>query len=73
MKLTYWIAQIKTDSSAYNIRAKTRRECRRLLGERDAANEYCKPHKVAVEYTSAFDLVVDALGEGGADWEEGCE
>ena len=73
MKLTYWIAQIKTDSTVYSIRAKTRRECKRLLAERGASNDYCKPHKVGVLCASAFDLIEDALGEGGPHWEEDCE
>ena len=73
MKLTYWLAVIKTDAPCYCVRAKTRKECKRLLDERGSHNEYCKPHKVVAEYRDAFDLMDQISNEGGPCWEEDCD
>tara|TARA_R100001163_G_scaffold2804_3_gene4313 strand:- start:152 stop:379 length:228 start_codon:yes stop_codon:yes gene_type:complete len=75
MKLVYWIAICTDDSSAYNLRAKTRKECKRLLEEWKAGGGtgYSDNIKrVEVHYASGFDLIDQALGEGGiepGDWD----
>ena len=68
MKLTYWVAVCKNDSTAYNIRTRSRREClqqRREFGEED----YGPATKVTVEYRDGFDLMLQCLSEGSAYWE----
>jgi|TARA_R100000084_G_C4612494_1_gene128851 hypothetical protein len=75
MKLVYWIAVCTDDSSAYNLRAKTRKECKRLLEEQKArggARFSDNIKRVEVHYASGFDLIDQALGEGGiepGDWD----
>jgi hypothetical protein len=66
MTLVYWVAHCLTDSPAYSIRAKTRKECYEKLhnGNVDLKN-YSEPRKITVEYASGFDLVEQCLGEGG--------
>jgi hypothetical protein len=66
MKLVYWCCASLRDSPAYSIRTRTRREAtaeRAKLGEH--AKDYGTPVKITVEYRDAFDLVTQALGEGG--------
>lgn len=67
MKLTYWIAECKNDSPAYNVRAKTRKAVRATLadGTLDPA-DYGDPFKVVIEYHDAFDLAEQLLSEGGS-------
>jgi hypothetical protein len=62
MKLTYWVAPCLDDSPAYNIRAKTKRDC---LAEREArgARSYGEPQKHVIEYDDAFDLMEQCLSE----------
>jgi len=67
MKLTYWIAEIETDHQAYNVRAKTRREAKAMVAERDW-QDYGPVRKITVEYRNAFDLIERALGEGGIEY-----
>ena len=70
MKLVYWIAVCLDDSSAYNLRAKTRKECKRLLEEHKASGGtgYSDNiERIEVHYTSGFDLIDQALGEGGIE------
>jgi len=70
MKLVYWIAVCTDDSSAYNIRAKTRKECKRLLEQHlsSGGTGYSDNIKrVEVHYASGFDLIDQALGEGGIE------
>lgn len=70
MKLTYWIAEIKNDSPAYNLRGKTRKAVQAELdgGNHDPSN-FEAPRKVTVEYRDGFDLLTECLSEGGAWWE----
>lgn len=67
MKLTYWVAECLSDSTAYSIRERTRKAVVARLNETGPnrmAGSYGKPHKVVVEYDSAFDLLVQCLSEG---------
>jgi len=66
-KLTYWVAQSLNDSAAYNIRAKTKKEALRQVGNDGAY--YGEVKKVVVEYRDGFDLMDQCLTEGGAGWE----
>ena len=69
-KLVYWVCECQDDSTAYNIRAKTRREAKALLKEREGDEARFGPiKKVEVEYWDTFDLVVQSLSEGGGGWE----
>jgi len=65
-KLTYWVAPIKRDHACYNLRAKTRRQLKDQLASPafDEA-DYGKPRKMVVEFQDAFDLLEQALSEGG--------
>ncbi len=71
MKLVYWVAVCLDDSSAYNFRAKTRKECKRLLEEHNATGGGAKysdtVRRVEVHYASGFDLLDQALCEGGIE------
>ena len=70
MKLVYWIVVCLDDSTVYSIRAKTRKECKRWLEEHKASGGtgYSDNIKrVEVHYTSGFDLIDQALGEGGIE------
>jgi hypothetical protein len=69
MKLTYWMAECLNDSSAYNLRAKTKREVVAMLDEHWDRSSYGPPRKVTVEYADGFDLMAECLSEGGAYWE----
>lgn len=80
-KLTYWIAGCLSDSVAYSIRRKTRKEVldelkklgavRGKNGDGDPiwrtehGNRFSMVRKVTVEYENPFDLLQQALGEGG--------
>lgn len=68
MKATYWIAECLTDSKAYNLRAKTRREVVTRLAN-TAPGDYSEPRRVTVEYLDGFDLIGACLSEGGGYWE----
>ena len=67
MKLRYWIADCLTDHECYSIRDKTKKECLVQLARQDPCNRYGEPRKVIIEYDSAFDLMLQATGEGGLD------
>ena len=67
--LTYWMAECLNDSSAFNIRRKTRREVAAEVATRYNPGDYGKPKKVTVEYENALDLVTMCLGEYSAGWE----
>jgi len=70
MKLTYWIAKQENDHTCYDVRAKTRKECSRLVSELHNAKYYGKPEKVTVEYEDAFDLMIECRGhEDSGYWE----
>lgn len=66
MKLTYWVADCETDSRAYSLRAKTKRECAEMRA-RQGAERFAEPRKIEVLYHGAFDLICLALGEGGIE------
>jgi hypothetical protein len=66
MKLTYWVAE-SIDNRAYSIRTRTRREAVAIRNERP--DRYGPVFKVLVEYRDALDLVQQALGEGGIEYE----
>jgi hypothetical protein len=69
MKLVYWVAECLNDSHVYSIRERTRRACIEQLKKAGAfcasPPNYGTPHKVVVEYDSAFDLLTKCLSEGG--------
>lgn len=66
MKVTYWVAPYLDDSSAYSIRAKTRREVIQALSRYpdNGAGIFGPIEKVTVEYEDGFDLLRKCLGEG---------
>ena len=67
MKLVYWVAPCLDDSSAYNIRAKTRKEAKRLLAQHLSGGggvTYGEVQRHEVHYKDGFDLVDQALGDG---------
>jgi hypothetical protein len=70
MKLTYCVADALTDHPAYSIRERTRKACKeRVEAQGEYANQYGEPRKIVVEYQDGFDLVRQALGEGGIEGE----
>ena len=88
MKLTYWVSEMLNDSSAYNIRMKTKGAVIEQLIERGLTEQqdgkweqrgdgwtviYGKPHKVTVEYADGLDLLRQCLGEGGVNESDGSE
>ncbi len=68
MKLVYWTAVCLEDSEAYDFRAKTRKECKRLLEEHKASGSkkmYSDNiERIEVHYTSVFDLIDQVLSFG---------
>ena len=69
MKLVYWVSPCIDDSSCYNIRATTRKECKRLREEQvERGGDYGEVQRHELHYKSGFDLVEQCLGEGRA-WE----
>ena len=66
-KVTYWISY-HSDESFAHLRAKTRKECKRLIETSGCdKEEYSKPIKVWIEYLNAIDLINEILGEGGEE------
>ncbi len=65
MKVTYWVCSQDFDSTAYNIRAKTKKQATLLRSQVHKSEKYSKPFKVTIEYDDAFDLLTRCLGEGG--------
>ncbi len=63
-KLTYWCVPIKTDNACYNIRAKTKRDALAQVKEY-SHHEWGEIEKVEVYYDDSFDLMCQAMGEGG--------
>jgi len=65
MKLTYWACEHLSDSQAYAIRTKTKREAvaRRNEENSEGYELYGPPIKVVMEYDNAFDLMTDCLSE----------
>lgn len=64
-KFTYWCCSQDHDSPCYNIRARARKEAKALLEKQWNKERYSKPFKVTVEFNDLFDLIDQALGEGG--------
>jgi hypothetical protein len=71
MKLTYWMAYRKNDSSCFNVRAKTKKECLRILEchDKNWDEDYEAPKKVVVAFKDSFDLLLQCLEEGRGSWE----
>jgi len=63
MKLTYWVANRLTDRCCYSIRKLTKKAVVEELKSHDK-EDYGEPHKITVEYDSAFDLLNQCLQEG---------
>ena len=70
MKLTYWVAPCRNDHQCYSLRGKTKKAVKAMLAAGDYAPGTFGPiFKATFEYDSAFDLMKECLGEGGAYWE----
>lgn len=77
MKLTYWYSKCLSDSEAYSIRTRTRREAKALrqkydpgiILDRDCGKYYGPIGKVTVEYGDAFDLLEQCSSEDHHNWE----
>lgn len=65
MKLIYWIAK-QDDFPCYDIRERTKKAAQAAV-EQAHGRDYAPVHKVTVEYRDAFDLVTQALDEGGIE------
>tara|TARA_R110000796_G_scaffold52803_1_gene124338 strand:- start:1087 stop:1305 length:219 start_codon:yes stop_codon:yes gene_type:complete len=65
MKLTYWMCECLNDSSAYDIRAKTKKGALQERADRSEACSYGEAQKVTLEYADSFDLLDACLGEAG--------
>ena len=61
-KLVYWICDVRDDSKAYNIRARTKKEAVRKRAQYGAEN-YDEPRKHELDYRDAFDLMTVCLSE----------
>ena len=68
MRLTYWYCRHKTDSNAYSIRAKTKRDAETQRNEA-GAEFYEKARRVTVEYRDGFDLMMQCSDESRNWWE----
>ena len=71
MKLTYWKADCWSDSHAYSIRAKTKKECIALRAEaretpEQVDDDFGPVEKVTVTYDSGFDLLEQVAGDPSA-------
>lgn len=66
-RLVYWVSERHGDSSVYNLRAKTKKECIALRSAAIASgmddDDFGAVHKVSVEYADAFDLMQRCMGE----------
>jgi len=71
MKLTYWVIPHQCDSSAYNIRAKTKKAALEQAANHWNDSDYLPEtvKKVEVEYDNAFDLMAQCLEESSGYWE----
>ena len=67
--LTYWMAEHLTDSSAYNIRAKRKRDVVCAVDVGGMSEHYGPPRKVFVEYVDTFDLMLACMTEARGYWE----
>ena len=67
MKLKYWIADCITDRKS-SIRARTKKACQAQLDSYSGMNFYGEHlRKVTIEYTDAFDLMIQAINRSGLD------
>ena len=62
--LTYWVSVQTGGSNAYNLIAKTKKECLQILSSNDWGPSYAAPEKRIVEYIDAFDLLDKATQVG---------
>jgi len=72
MQLSYWISPCLNDSSAYSIRAKTKKEVVAQMKERNEEADGCRygpVKKVTIEYKDAFDLMLACSDESRGWWE----
>ena len=72
-KLKYWLAVQNEDSQIFNIIAKTKKECVRLISEGDASFAYEAPVKKEIVYKDGFDLFKKATIVGRSLYIEGVE
>jgi hypothetical protein len=64
VKTSYWYSRCETDSDAYSIREKSKRKAQRHI--RDLDHHTWGPLvRVTVEGRSLFEILREALGEGG--------
>ena len=64
MKTSYWYARIETDAECYSIRVKSKREAKRQVKLYDH-HTFGPIVKVTVEGRSLFEILAEALSEGG--------
>jgi hypothetical protein len=69
MKLTYWYSKCPDDSDVYSVRARTRKEARAFIADRDDNAKWPEPVRVDVEYDDAFDLMSQCSHEDHHWWE----
>lgn len=60
--LNYWICECLRDSSAYNLRGKTKKAVL-ALREEYGVEGFGDPQKRTIYYDDAFDLMDNCLGE----------
>jgi len=67
--LTYWVSRCESDSASYGFRAKTKKECEKMLADHNAiengpfATKYGPVTKHTIQYKDSFDLMDMCLGE----------
>lgn len=66
-KLVNWKCRKRNDSSCYSIRARTRKEAK-AQRERDGVDQYDPPEKIVIEYTNAYDLMLQLTSEESNDF-----
>jgi hypothetical protein len=66
-KLVYWVAPTLTDRPAYNLRGRRRKDVVAAVEKMGGSLEYGRIEKVEVLYWDVFDLLDQALGEGGVN------
>lgn len=72
MKLTYWYAQCLTDSDAYSIRERTKKEAKAKMASltpSESTEHFAPLKKVTVEYGDGFELMWLCAGEDRFYWE----
>lgn len=65
MKLTYWYAECLDDHKCYSIREKTKKRAKEVLADKFNPEAYGPIEKIVVNYSDGFDLLTQALNEGG--------